>query len=66
VKYGAIGISPLLCPINGISSSSYEFRSQYQRVLHCRIVPIQKKKTLVALERKKTSHNTSPAIIQKK
>jgi hypothetical protein len=29
------------------------FRLQYPRVLHCRIVPIEKLKTLVALERKK-------------
>jgi hypothetical protein len=46
--------SPLLCPVNAISSSSYLFRLQYPRVLHCRIVPIQKLKTFVALERKKT------------
>jgi hypothetical protein len=52
VKYGAIG-SPLLCPINATSSSSYAFRLQYPRVLHCRIVPFEKLKTLVALERKK-------------
>jgi hypothetical protein len=44
---------PLLCPINTTSSSSYVFRLHYPRVLHCRIVPIQKLKTLVALERKK-------------
>jgi hypothetical protein len=43
--------SPLLCPINAISSSSYVFRLQHPRVLHCKIVPIQKLKTLVALER---------------
>jgi hypothetical protein len=42
--------SPLLCPINAISLSSYVFRLQYPKVLHCRIVPIQKLKTLVALE----------------
>jgi hypothetical protein len=29
------------------------FRLQYPRVLHCKIVPIEKLKTLVALERKK-------------
>jgi hypothetical protein len=29
---------------------SYVFRLQYPRVLHCRIVPIEKLKTLVALE----------------
>jgi hypothetical protein len=39
--------SPLLCPINATSSSSYVFRLQYPRVLHCRIVPIEKMKTLV-------------------
>jgi hypothetical protein len=33
--------SPLLCPINTTSSSSYVFRLRYPRVLHCRIVPIQ-------------------------
>jgi hypothetical protein len=43
----------LLCPINATSSSSYVFRLQYPRALHCRIVPIEKLKTLVALERKK-------------
>ena len=50
--------SPLLRPINATSSSSYVFRLQYPRVLHCRIVSIEKVKTLVALERKKTSYNT--------
>jgi hypothetical protein len=45
--------SPLLCPINATSSFSYLFRLQYARVLHCRIVPIEKLKTLVALGRKK-------------
>ena len=46
--------SPLLCPINATSSFSYVFRLQYPRgrVLHCRIVPIEK---LVALERKRPS-----------
>ena len=39
--------SPLLCPINAATSSfSYVFRLQYPRVLHCRIVPIEKLKTL--------------------
>jgi hypothetical protein len=33
--------SPLLCPINTTSSSSYVFRLHYPRVLHCRIVPIR-------------------------
>jgi hypothetical protein len=47
--------SPLLCPINATSSSSYVFRLQYPRVLQCRIVPIQNLKILVALERKKPS-----------
>jgi hypothetical protein len=51
--------SPLLCPINTTSSSSYVFRLHYPRVLHCRMVPIQKLKTLVALERKK------PPIVNK-
>ena len=46
--------SPLFCPINATSSSSYVFRLQYLRVLYCRIVPIEKLKTLVSLERKKT------------
>ena len=32
--------SPLLCPINATYSSSYVFRLQYPRVLHCRIVPL--------------------------
>ena len=49
--------SPILCPINATSSSSYVFRLQYPRVLHCRIVRIEKLKTLVPLGRKKTSHN---------
>jgi hypothetical protein len=43
--------SPLLCPINVISSSFYVFRLQFPRVLHYSIIPIQKLKTLVALER---------------
>ena len=47
--------SPLLCPINGTYSSSFVFRLQYPRVHRSRIVPIEKLKTLVALERKKTS-----------
>jgi hypothetical protein len=38
--------SPLLCPINATSSFSYVFRLQYPRVLHCRIVPIEKLKIL--------------------
>jgi hypothetical protein len=45
--------SPLLCPINATSSSCCVFRLQYPRVLHCRIVPIEKLKTIVALERRK-------------
>jgi hypothetical protein len=45
--------SPLLCPINATSSFSYVFRLHYPRVLHCRIVPIQKLKTLFVLGRKK-------------
>jgi hypothetical protein len=42
VKYGAI---------NATSSSSYVFRLQYPEVIHCRIVPIEKCKTLAVLER---------------
>jgi hypothetical protein len=45
--------APLLCPINATSSSSYVFRLQYTEVIQCRIVPIEKLKTLVALERRK-------------
>jgi hypothetical protein len=44
---------PLLCPINATSSFSYVFILQYPKVLHCRIIPIEKLKTLVELERKK-------------
>jgi hypothetical protein len=47
--------SPLLCPINLCPIISYVFRLQYPRVFHCRIVPIEKLTTLVALGRKKTS-----------
>jgi hypothetical protein len=49
--------SPLLRPINATSSFSYVFRLQYPRVLHCRIVPIEKLKTLVALGSKKPPVN---------
>ena len=45
--------SPILCPINATSSSSYVFRLQCPRVLHCRIVLIEKLKTLLVLGRKK-------------
>ena len=45
--------SPILCPINATSSSSYVFRLQYPRVLHCRIVLKEKLKKLLALGRKK-------------
>ena len=45
--------SPSLCPINATSSSSYIFRLQYPRALHCRIVLIEKLKTVVPLGRKK-------------
>jgi hypothetical protein len=48
--------SPLLCPINATSSFSYvfsQFRLQYPRVLHCRIVLTEKLTTLVALGREK-------------
>ena len=45
--------SPLLCRINATSSFSYVFRLQYPRVLHYRIVAIEKLTTLVALGRKK-------------
>jgi hypothetical protein len=44
--------SPLLCPINATSSFSYVFRLQYPRVLHCRIVPIEKLTTFVPFGRK--------------
>jgi hypothetical protein len=43
----------LLCPINATSSSSYVFRLQYPEVIHCRIVPIEKLKTLVVFGRRK-------------
>jgi hypothetical protein len=43
--------APLLCPINATSSTSYVFRLQYPEVIHCRIVPIEKLKTLVVFER---------------
>ena len=53
MKYGANG-APLLCPINATSSSFYVFKLQYPEVIHCRIiVPIEKLKTLVVLERRK-------------
>ena len=39
--------------INATSSSSYVFRLQYPEVIHCRIVPIEKLKTLVVFERRK-------------
>jgi hypothetical protein len=45
--------SPLLCPINATSSSSYVYRLQYPRVLHCRIVPIEKWETLIPIQRTK-------------
>jgi hypothetical protein len=45
--------APLLCPINATSSSSYVFRLQYPEVIHCRIVPIEKLKTLLVFERRK-------------
>ena len=45
--------SPLLCPINATSSFSYVFTLHYPRVLHCRIVPIQKLKKIFVLGRKK-------------
>ena len=45
--------APLLCPINATSSSSYVFRLQYPEVIHCRIVPIEKLKTLAVLESRK-------------
>ena len=50
--------SPILCPINATSSSSYVFRLQYPRVLHCRIVLIEKLKTsCICTWKEKTSHN---------
>ena len=45
--------APLLCPINATSSSSYVFRLHYPEVIHCRIVPIEKLKTLVVFGRRK-------------
>jgi hypothetical protein len=44
--------SPLVCPINATFSFSYVFRLQHPRVLHCRIVPIEKLKILVVFGRK--------------
>ena len=44
--------SPLLCTINATSSFSYVFRLQYPRVLHCRIVSIEKLKILFVFGRK--------------
>jgi hypothetical protein len=53
VKFGRhFNGSPLLCPINATSSFSYVFRLQYPRVLHCRIVPIEKLTTFVPFGRK--------------
>jgi hypothetical protein len=46
-----------LCPINA-TSFSYVFILQYPRVLHCRIVPIEKFTTLVALGRKNLPYTT--------
>jgi hypothetical protein len=46
--------SPILCPINATSSSSYVFRSQYPRALHCRIVLIE---NISSTWKEKTSHN---------
>jgi hypothetical protein len=43
--------------VSATSSFSYVFRLQYPRILHCRIVPIEKLKTLVALGRKKPPVN---------
>ena len=45
--------SPLLCPINATSSSSYVFRLQHTGVIHCRIVPIEKLKRLLVFEMRK-------------
>ena len=53
---------PLLCRING-TSSSYVFRLQYPRVLYCRIVPIEKLKTLVALEKKKSRASSRKLLV---
>ena len=39
--------SMVLCPINTTSSSPYVFRLHYPRVLHCRIVPIQKIENII-------------------
>jgi hypothetical protein len=51
--------SPILCPINATSSSSYVFRLQNPRVLHCRIVLKEKLKKLLALGRKKPPKTNS-------
>jgi hypothetical protein len=45
--------TPLLCPINATSSSSYVFILQYPEVIHFRIVPIEKLTTLVVFGRRK-------------
>ena len=44
--------SPILCQINATSSSSYVFRLQYPRVLHCRIVLKEKLKNYLHFEGK--------------
>jgi hypothetical protein len=50
---GHCNASSLLCPIIKCHLFvSYVFRLQYPRVLHCRVVAIEKLKTFVALERK--------------
>ena len=49
--------SPILCPINATSSSSYVFRLQYPRVLHCRIVLKEKIENITCTLKEKTSHN---------
>jgi hypothetical protein len=46
-------------------SFSYVFRLQYPRVLHCRIVPIEKLKTLVAHGRKNPPVNNLGSKLKK-
>ena len=54
--------SPILCPINA-TSPSYVFRLQCPRVLHCRIVQIEKLKTLLALGRKKPLYSYPEFVV---
>jgi hypothetical protein len=58
--------SPLVCPINATSSFSYVFRLQYPRVLHCRIVPIEKSTTLLPFWKENPSRKPFIFKIQNK